>query len=276
MIDVVCIECGKEYQLEQDENPENFQCECSGELRFLGHLDDPPANDLEYEKDGIPPEKSYADKNISHFNNIALIGIGIAIIGLIGVLISFFSLIIVFLAIAIFSYGNTEKNKWIKGIKGEKLVRDYLKQLPQDYYVFHDVEFSESYGDLDHVILGPKGIFVIETKNYQGFFVVKDAEWFYKNGRRITKARGQPGKQVIRNSISLKNFLTENGINLGVIRINAIVTLVNKNFKIEKEPKNYKVLFPETIPQYILNSKKKVNIKIIEEAADLISSYAQP
>lgn len=31
---VRCLECGKEYQLEPDEKPSDFQCICQGELQY--------------------------------------------------------------------------------------------------------------------------------------------------------------------------------------------------------------------------------------------------
>ena len=53
---------------------------------------------------------------------------------------------------------------------GEKVVADSLDTLPQDYFVFNDVNLPKSQGNIDHVVVGPNGIFVIETKNYRGSF----------------------------------------------------------------------------------------------------------
>lgn len=54
-----------------------------------------------------------------------------------------------------------------RGIQAEKSVGQYLEQFrAQGYQIFHDIP-GESGGkkfNLDHVIIGPKGIFTIETK----------------------------------------------------------------------------------------------------------------
>lgn len=54
-----------------------------------------------------------------------------------------------------------------RGMKAEKSVGQYLEQFRvQGYQIFHDIP-GESGGkkfNLDHVIIGPKGIFTIETK----------------------------------------------------------------------------------------------------------------
>lgn len=61
---------------------------------------------------------------------------------------------------------------YIKGKKGERYVKSKLRKLPKDEYVtYNDVLIKGSYGmtQIDHVVLSTHGIFVIETKNYQGW-----------------------------------------------------------------------------------------------------------
>jgi hypothetical protein len=57
-----------------------------------------------------------------------------------------------------------------KGVQAEKAVGQYLEQFRSEgYQIFHDIP-GESGGkkfNLDHVIIGPKGIFTIETKYRQ-------------------------------------------------------------------------------------------------------------
>ena len=170
-------------------------------------------------------------------------------------------------------YGFNKNKSWSKGIKGESIVAGYLNQLPKDYFVFNDIKFPGSYGNLDHVVIGHNGIFVIETKNYSGSFIVRDNEWFYKGANGIQRAKSQPGKQVMANAMSLRKFLTSNGVNMDGVWVSSIVTLLEKNFKIEKRPKNYNVLYPDTIPDFILGSNRQVDFDVLQEAAVLIEPY---
>jgi len=60
---------------------------------------------------------------------------------------------------------------WLKGAVGEKRVAQELAKLPEEYVVFHDFSWRDSDGNraewnIDHIVLGPNGVFVIETKNY--------------------------------------------------------------------------------------------------------------
>jgi hypothetical protein len=58
-------------------------------------------------------------------------------------------------------------NSFFKGARGEEMVAALLDALPQGYHVFHDVPCGEA-GGIDHMVVGPTGFFVIETKFWSG------------------------------------------------------------------------------------------------------------
>jgi len=56
------------------------------------------------------------------------------------------------------------------GLQGERQVANLLKStLGDDYYLLNDVFFRDGFGDIDHIVLAPNGLFVIETKNWSGW-----------------------------------------------------------------------------------------------------------
>lgn len=58
-----------------------------------------------------------------------------------------------------------------KGKYSEKLVHKKMLQLPDEYTIFNDFLF-ESNGhstQIDHIVVSPYGVFVIETKGYKGY-----------------------------------------------------------------------------------------------------------
>lgn len=73
----------------------------------------------------------------------------------------------------------------IKGWFGEKAVSSILAMLNKDEYkVINDVMLNTEYGtsQIDHVVLSPYGIFVIETKNYKGWITGSEfSEQWTKN-----------------------------------------------------------------------------------------------
>jgi hypothetical protein len=59
-----------------------------------------------------------------------------------------------------------ERSNWRSGAEGERAVAAVLDQLPKAFVVFHD--FNTVRGNFDHLVIGPTGIFAIETKNWRG------------------------------------------------------------------------------------------------------------
>ncbi len=57
-----------------------------------------------------------------------------------------------------------------KGVRGERHIAAQLSNLPDNYCTFNDVylHLQEKSIQIDHVVISEYGIFVIETKNYDG------------------------------------------------------------------------------------------------------------
>jgi len=271
---LVCVNCDYSYVLEPGEAPDDFilKCSCGGKLKYYN-----PKREIITKSKGFAEKKSSQNKfkqTLGTYTCIFGFLVSVILIVMNELLLGTILLIAtVYIGIRLYTNGAVNGRSWNKGITGEKTVAHYLNQLPEDYFIFNDVKFPGSYGNLDHVVIGPNGIFVIETKNYGGFFIVKEDGWYYKKGDYIKESRSQPGKQVMRNVMSLKNFLEKNNVKTYGVWIDPIVSLVNNNFKIIEKPKNYKVLYPSTIPEYILNKKNNVNLKILQSAIDLIEPY---
>lgn len=56
--------------------------------------------------------------------------------------------------------------RWQRGAEGESVVGNLLADFPDDFYIVNDL--STPYGNLDHLVVGPTGVFVLETKNWRG------------------------------------------------------------------------------------------------------------
>lgn len=73
-----------------------------------------------------------------------------------------------------------------KGDSGEgKAILGFWTLLPNDWIMINDVVLEPSPGDfiqIDHVLLGPPGIFLIETKAWEGAFKGYKDQWKRKQG----------------------------------------------------------------------------------------------
>lgn len=63
--------------------------------------------------------------------------------------------------------------KNMKGKFSEELAYRKMLELPDEYHIFNDL-FFENNGyttQIDHVVVSPYGVFVIETKGYKGWIL---------------------------------------------------------------------------------------------------------
>ncbi len=91
-----------------------------------------------------------------------------------------------------------------KGRLGERLITNLLRRLPDDYWLVNDVMLPRGRGNVDHVLIGPCGVVVIETKRIAGHIRCYGDEWSV-NGRR----RGSISRQVNSGACAVRYFLME-------------------------------------------------------------------
>jgi Ca2+/Na+ antiporter len=78
-----------------------------------------------------------------------------------------------------------ERINFRKGAVGEELVGYLLEGLPDDYTVIYGVETS--FGDIDHVVVGPSGVYAIDTKNWRGVVTADGKGELFLNGKPTEK-----------------------------------------------------------------------------------------
>lgn len=73
---------------------------------------------------------------------------------------------------------------WERGAQGEVEVARALESLPEGWVVLHDLAWpGRPRANLDHVVVGPGGVFVVDAKNWSGRVEVRD-QVLVQNGRR--------------------------------------------------------------------------------------------
>jgi hypothetical protein len=86
---------------------------------------------------------------------------------------------------------------WLAGGLGERAVGDALSVLEAEgYVVLHDLDTGR--GNVDHVVLGPTGAFVIETKAWKGsVYPAKGGRQLMCNKRDETRALRQASAEAM-------------------------------------------------------------------------------
>ena len=84
-------------------------------------------------------------------------------------------------------------SKISQGNQGENKVKKVLDSIKEYHLVFNNISFKNSRSEMthqiDHILIHPNGIFVIETKNYFGEIIVQNngKNWYKKLNWKIEK-----------------------------------------------------------------------------------------
>ena len=133
-------------------------------------------------------------KNISHiFDPIYLMAIVIVYCPLFWVVYYFYK------------KEDTEANDFIQGLRGEDVVANSLKKLPEVYSVFADAIIEGKSSNIDFVLVGPTGVYAIEVKSHRGQIGFNGLE-LTRYGELLEK---DFLKQVKSEALSLHNYLKD-------------------------------------------------------------------
>lgn len=100
------------------------------------------------------------------------------------------------------------------GQEGEDRVAEVILQsLDGNWYLFRNVNLpGRNKGDLDAVLVGPSGVWVLEVKTFNGEYRNIGDQWEYRAGNRWKVVKTNPGRQANNNAIRLANFLKADNI----------------------------------------------------------------
>ncbi|MEO8393703.1 MAG: nuclease-related domain-containing protein [Chloroflexota bacterium] len=101
-----------------------------------------------------------------------------------------------------------------KGQEGEERVVQTIQQtLDSQWYLFRNVVLpGENKADLDSVLVGPTGVWVLEIKNLSGEYRNIADQWEYSKRGRWKASRFNPSRQAQNHAVRLANFLKADGI----------------------------------------------------------------
>lgn len=113
--------------------------------------------------------------------------------------------------------GPSESDIAIKrsGAIGESILPRMLSSLPDSYTLLNGVPRPGGRSDIDHVLVGPSGIWAIEAKNHVGSVQCVGDAWGYtrlgRGGIPQEGHIGNPAQQALRSAESLARYLGQHG-----------------------------------------------------------------
>ncbi|RPI57785.1 MAG: NERD domain-containing protein [Chloroflexi bacterium] len=90
------------------------------------------------------------------------------------------------------------------GLQGQRELVRTLSVLDDDYYLVNNLGLPGRGDDVDHLVVGPNGVFALETKNYSGRIYCRDGQWYQAKTSRGGVAQPErpirdPARQLKRN-----------------------------------------------------------------------------
>ncbi len=166
---------------------------------------------------------------------------------------------------SIIRFFSKDARKYDAGRRGEDAIADALSRLDDSHFLINDVILPSSHGNIDHVLLTPKNIFVLETKNWSGKIICQGDEWVRQDRKGILFSKktdmGCPSRQVKRNAINLSKFIESGSFhNTFKIWVEGAIVFTNRNVNLELHEPSVAVLRMEELYNYIIGSKQMLSL----------------
>ena len=96
------------------------------------------------------------------------------------------------------SLGDDSAGAWAAGAEGERRVAEALAVLPEAWTVLHDRLLSPGLSpvNLDHVVVGPGGVFLVDAKNWRGAITAWEGNLYQHTGTREARQSASKHAEV--------------------------------------------------------------------------------
>ena len=104
----------------------------------------------------------------------------------------------------------TTANNYQRGIAGEQRLETVLNEiLTGEWVLFKNVVLPGYKGDIDGILVGEKGIFALEVKNYSNTHQITNMKWQYRDDKEEWQTtKTNPSSQAKRNAERLQTWLS--------------------------------------------------------------------
>jgi hypothetical protein len=141
---------------------------------------------------------------------------------------------------------HTDERAWRIGATGERKVAARLQRLGEAWHVLHAVPVGDRGADIDHVVIGPGGVFTINAKHHPDARVWVGGNTFMVNGHRQPYVRN--ARHEARRASRLLSAAVGNSVEVaGVIA----VVGARKGFTVKAQPDDVYVVSRKKIAAWL-------------------------
>lgn len=110
---------------------------------------------------------------------------------------------------------HTDERAWRKGAEGEELLKTWLDPLREHgWHLFHDIPIGARGANVDHLAIGPGGVFSINMKNLTGNVWIAERA-LLQNGRKtdfLPKSHREAQRVATHLSLALGRAIAVKGV----------------------------------------------------------------
>lgn len=155
----------------------------------------------------------------------------------------------------------TEERAWRIGADGEEAVAAQIATLGPQWRVLHAVRVGERDADIDHVLIGPAGVFTVNAKHHPGGSVWVGGDTFIVNGQRVPYVRNSRHEAA-----RASRLLTQHaGFPVDVVGLIAVVG-AHRGFTVKQQPRDGAVVVVarRQLPGYLQGLPARFDVRRLE------------
>jgi len=139
---------------------------------------------------------------------------------------------------------HSQERAWRRGAEGERAVAERLRSLGSSWRVLHGVPVGSGATDIDHLVIGPGGVFSLNTKNHLGGRVKVTSKAVYVNGSYqpyLAKSRGEGKRATKLLSTALRRHTP----------VQSVIVVLASDFTVQAQPDDVPVIGRNRIAKWL-------------------------
>jgi hypothetical protein len=161
-----------------------------------------------------------------------------------------------------------DSRPWYWGALGEIAVGDVLKRLGAEWHALHAIPVGKRDSDIDHLVVGPTGVFTINTKNHSGKSVWVAGRTFMVSGQR------KPWIRNAEHEAARASRLLSGAVGLPVPVRPLIVVHDPKGLTVKEKPAEVVVLTTRTVRRWLTKQRSQLLPEVVARILDAAANPA--
>jgi hypothetical protein len=165
---------------------------------------------------------------------------------------------------------SADERAWWRGARGEELVAKRLARIDDTWSVFHDIQIDARGRNVDHLVIGPGGVFCLNAKNLTGRVWV-GGNTFLVNGSRTNYV------EAARREAAIVSTRIRRASGKRELIVRPVIVVIADQLTVRSEPRDVSVVGRRQIASWLSHQAHCLEldeIALLARAADAPSTWA--